>query len=231
MKSALLSIAQAALDRALRLDPQAGAILAPLTGKRIAVQIVGAVPVRLTVEFAHERILLREETVEKASEFGTAFRSEDGSAHAAGDADVRICGSASALAMLARGIDQLPSTAKVSVHGDIALLQKARAAVARLRPDFDEPLARLLGDELAYPVSRALREAASMARRTVREVGDDCKEFLGEESGLLAARDELQDFADEVDRLRDALARLDKRVLRVASALGPQPNDDAMKKR
>ena len=91
--------------------------------------------------------------------------------------------------------------------------------MARLRPDFDEPLARLLGDELAFPLSRALRRLASVARRTAHELGDDVQEFVAEESELLAARDDVQDFGDEVDRLRDALARLDKRVSRVAGSL------------
>jgi ubiquinone biosynthesis protein UbiJ len=200
----LLSMAQAALDRALALDPEAGAILAPLTGKRIAVQVLGAMPAQLTVEFCAERILL-----------------VNTPAQVTGDADVSICGSARALLMLARGNEQLPSTAQVSVHGELALLQQARSAVVRLRPDFDEPLARLFGDELAYPLSRGLRRLASMARRTASEFGADVQEFLSEESGLLVARDEVQDFGDEVDRLRDALERLDKRVLRAARKLEP----------
>jgi ubiquinone biosynthesis protein UbiJ len=123
--------------------------------------------------------------------------------------------------MLVRGGDDLPSSAQVSVHGDIELLQRARIAVARLRPDFDEPLARLLGDELAFPLSRAVRQLASVARRTARELGDDVREFVAQESELLAARDDVRDFGDEVDRLRDALERLDKRVSRVAGRLDP----------
>ncbi|MFT5175551.1 MAG: ubiquinone biosynthesis protein UbiJ [Gammaproteobacteria bacterium] len=59
----------------------------------------------------------------------------------------------------------------------------------------------------------------STARRTAGGLGEDVKEFLGEESALLAARDSVQDFSDEVDRMRDALARLDKRVARVAGHL------------
>lgn len=221
MAPGLLSFAQAALDRALRLDPEAGAILAPLTGKRIAVQIDGALPARWYVEFSHGRILLAQWADQAGGDAAPSARSANGPARVPCDADAGIRGSLSALAMLARGGDDLPSSAQVSVHGDIELLQQARIAVARLRPDFDEPLARLLGDELAFPLSRALRGLASVARRTARELGDDVQEFVAEESELLAARDDVQDFGDEVDRLRDALARLDKRVSRVASSLDP----------
>jgi ubiquinone biosynthesis protein UbiJ len=219
MSSGLLRLVQAALDRALRLDPEAGAILAPLTGKRIAVQIDGALPARWVVEFSHGRILLTQWAEQAGSDAEPRVQSGSESARVPDNADVSIRGSLSALAMLARGTDDLPSSVQVSVRGDIELLQRARIAVARLRPDFDEPLARALGDELAFPLSRALRGLASVARRTARELGDDVQEFLGEESELLAARDDVQDFGDEVDRLRDALARLDKRVSRVAGSL------------
>jgi len=221
MNPGLLSLAQAALDRALRLDPEAGAILAPLTGKRIAVQIDGALPATWTVEFSHGRILLAQWADQAGSDDAPSAQSASESARVPCDADAGVRGSLSALAMLVRGGDDLPSSAQVSVHGDIELLQRARIAVARLRPDFDEPLARLLGDELAFPLSRAVRQLASVARRTARELGDDVREFVAQESELLAARDDVRDFGDEVDRLRDALERLDKRVSRVAGRLDP----------
>ena len=58
-----------------------------------------------------------------------------------------------------------------------------------------------------------------MARRSARELGDDLKEYLAEESDLLAAPESVRSFSDEVDHLRDTVARLDKRILRVASSL------------
>jgi ubiquinone biosynthesis protein UbiJ len=218
----LLRLLQAALDRALALDPQADVILQALNGKRIDVHIEGAMPVELVVEFSHARILLGQRVARSSDDSPASHPAEPDFAHPSADeADVTISGSASALATLARGGTELPSTMRVKVQGDIALLQQARATVARLRPDFDEPLARLIGDELAYPVSGALRKLIATVGRTARELGDDAKEFLSDESGLLAANDTVQQFGDEVDRLRDALARLDKRVLRVASRLGP----------
>jgi ubiquinone biosynthesis protein UbiJ len=143
----------------------------------------------------------------------------DDSAQETSDADVNVCGSVSALAMLARGRDELPSSAQVTVHGDLEVLSQARSALVRIRPDFDEPLARLLGDEFAYPISRTVRRLLDVARRSGRELGENFAEYLGEESGLLATHDDVRSFVDEVDRLRDALERLDKRVLRVASEL------------
>ena len=212
-----LRLMQVALDRALRLDPQAAMILQPLAGKRIAVRIVGAAPTDLCVEFSNGRILLAQAAEQSGNE--RSAPQGCGSKGLPGDADVSIRGSASALAMLARGVDDLPSSAQVSVHGDLALLQQARVAVARLRPDFDEPLARLLGDEMAYPLSRAVRRLGAIARRSFRELDEDLKEYLGEESELLASREDVRNFGDEVDRLRDAVERLDKRALRVASRL------------
>ena len=219
MNARLLTIAQSALDRALALDPEADAILEPLSGKRVEVHVVGSVSMHLLVEFSAARILLEQAAGQVGDQDASTDAQYLGAARPRREADVSISGSVSALLLLARGANDLPSTMQVKVYGDIALLQKMRDALARLRPDFEEPLARVLGDELAYPLSGALRMFASTARRTAREFGADVKEFLGEESRLLAARDSVQDFSDEVDRMRDALARLDKRVSRVAGQL------------
>ena len=219
MIARLLSVAQVALDRALRLDAQADVVLAPLDNKRIAVQVTGAVPASFLVEFSQGRILLAAHDEGADKDPGSSERFASAATRAAGSADVSIRGSASALAKLVQGDGVLPSSAQVSVHGDIALLQQARSVVARLRPDLDEPLARLLGDELAFPLSQAARRLASMARRSARELGDDLKEYLAEESDLLAAPESVRSFSDEVDHLRDTVARLDKRILRVASSL------------
>ncbi len=211
MNRALRSMLQATVDRALLLDPQAGAILAPLHGKRIGVEITDPIALKLTIEFFNERVLL------------TSLASND-VAQDQSNVAVRVRGSASSLlrlagGRLAGGAQELPSSAQVSVQGDIALLQQVRTILSRLRLDFEEPLAKLLGDELAYPLSRAARKVAAASHRAVRELGDDVHEFLAQESQLLAGDDAVQDFGDEVDRLRDALARLDKRVSRVANKM------------
>jgi ubiquinone biosynthesis protein UbiJ len=164
------------------------------------------------VEFSRDRIFITPDDEPNGEEAG-AFE----------NVDVRITGSVTALAALLQGGDELPSTAEVRVYGDVAVLQQARSAAARLRPDFEEPVARVLGDELAYPLSRIVRGAAASARRTFQEVAEDAREFLGEESELLAARDSMSEFGDEVDRLRDSLARLEKRVSRVANTLDSAP--------
>jgi len=216
----MLKALQAVVNRALLLDPQVSTVLEPLVGKRIAVHITGAMPLKLHVEFSHERIFITQHD-EQASEALQAdvHGGPDARTRSCEDADVRITGSVTALAALLQGGGELPSTAQVRVYGDVALLQQARVAAAKLRPDFEEPIARLLGDEIAYPLSRVVRRVGASARRTVHELAEDVREFLGEESELLAAQDSVSEFGDEVDRLRDSLARLEKRVSRVADTL------------
>ncbi|MFT5446055.1 MAG: ubiquinone biosynthesis protein UbiJ [Gammaproteobacteria bacterium] len=214
----MLKVLQGVVNRALLLDPQVSTVLEPLAGKRIAVHITGAMPLKLLVEISHERIFITQDD-EQTDEALQPGVHRDPGVRRCEDADVRITGSLTALTALLQGADELPSTAQVRVYGDVALLQQARVAAARLRPDFEEPIARLLGDELAYPLSRVVRRVAASARRTIHELAEDAREFLGEESELLAAQDSMSEFGDEVDRLRDALARLEKRVSRVAGVL------------
>lgn len=216
----MLKVLQGVVNRALVLDPQVSMVLEPLAGKRIAVHTTGAMQLKLLIEFSHERIFITRDDEQLSEALQPDVHRDPGArARPCENADVRITGSVTALAALLQGADELPSTAQVRVHGDVALLQQARVAAARLRPDFEEPIARLLGDELAYPLSRVMRRVVSSARRTVHELAEDVREFLGEESELLAAKDSMSEFADEVDRLRDSLARLEKRVSRIAGAL------------
>lgn len=220
MNTFVLKAVQEVVNRALLLDPQVCSILEPLAGKRIAVHVTGAMSLKWLVEFSHDRIFITrdDETGDEGLPAQAHSRPSAGTA-AFENADVRITGTLTALAALLQNGGELPSTADVRVYGDVALLQQARSVVAKLRPDFEEPVARVLGDELTYPLSRIVRGVAASARRTLHEVVEDAREFLGEESELLAARDSMNEFGDEVDRLRDALARLEKRVSRVANTL------------
>ncbi len=198
MTPALLRLAEAAVNRALALDPERERVLSPLEGRRIGVVLEG--PVRFAFQVRVERGAVRL------------------LADAGGAADVEVSGTPPALLSLLARPEALPAAAGVAVRGDAGLLAEARRAAMRLEPDWDEPVARVLGDELGYPVARGLRQAADLFARTLRELGADAREYLREESGLLAAHEEVEVFAAGVDALRDRVERLDKRVTHLERA-------------
>lgn len=195
MSSPLHAMAQAACNRALALDPERERILAPLVGRRLGVQVVGFGLLDACVTFTPGGVSI------------TA-----GTQHA--DATVR--GTPPALLALLSG-DGLPASHAVEVTGDTGTLESVRDAFGQLRPDWHEPLSRLLGDELGHPLARGIEHAFALLARTARELRADTGEFLREESGLLVGADEIGEFGDQVDALREAVDRLEKRLLLIRS--------------
>ncbi len=197
MSSPLHVLAQAACNRALALDPERGQILEPLNGRRLGVQVTGAAALDACVTFNHDSVSVSRDRA---------------------DADATVSGPPDALLSLLAGGDALPATQGVQVQGDIGMLEAVRDAAARLQPDPHEPLSRLLGDELGHPVARGIEHVFTLAKRTARELHADTAEFLREESGLLAGSAQLEEFGTEVDNLRDAVERLEKRVSMIRPA-------------
>lgn len=193
-----LSMLQRAVNRALALDPELPRILGPLQGTRLAVEVTGAIPYCVMITLGRDAIALEPATVDA----GTGVSG----------AQVAVSGSPAALLALLGGDEQTPFGAGVTVRGDIGLLQRVSSAARRLRPDWEEPIARVFGDELGQPLSRGLRRMHATIGHVLRELHADAGEFLREESGLFAAAEEVDAFSAGVDELRDAVERLDKRL-------------------
>lgn len=109
---------------------------------------------------------------------------------------------------------------RVTIDGDVELAQQFGAIVGGLDIDWEEQLARLTGDVFAHEVGTAARKAGRWGRRSAEVLGQDLAEYLTEEAQLVPHRAEVEAFLDEVDRLRDDLARLEARAARLA------PKDD-----
>jgi ubiquinone biosynthesis protein UbiJ len=188
----LLPLLEGGVNRALALDPESDAMLAPLAGKRVVLEIRGVPGTEVEVQFDAGRVRLQ----------------PPGEA----PGDVRLSGTPVALLALLRQGEGLPAGTGVSVEGDVGLLAALSRALGRLRPDWEEPLSRILGDELGHPLARGIERVGRGVQRTVAALEADLAEFLREESGWLASSDRLREFADEVDAVRDAVERLEKRM-------------------
>lgn len=108
----------------------------------------------------------------------------------------------------------LMSKARLSGSADIA---ETLAFVFRhLEWDSEADLARLVGDIAARRLHRGGLAVVDGVRRATQRMGDNLSEYLGEEdNGLVAGRAPLQAFLGDVDRLRDDIARLEKRLERL----------------
>lgn len=117
--------------------------------------------------------------------------------------------------LLAKGSAELMREVRIEGNADFA---EALGFVFRnLRWDAEEDFARIFGDLAAHRMVGDGRRIAEQGRLAIDRAGDNLREFMIHEARLLAARDALPILSAELAALRDRLARLEKRVLRVAS--------------
>jgi ubiquinone biosynthesis protein UbiJ len=78
--------------------------------------------------------------------------------------------------------------------------------------DWEELLARNIGDIPAHGIGQFLRGRQQWIRHTSKQAGLDIGEYLQEEIGLLPSRFEIEDFMSDVDTLRTDADRLAARL-------------------
>lgn len=111
---------------------------------------------------------------------------------------------------LAAGDSRAWSEADVS--GDTDFAAAIHQLARNLRWDVEEDLSRVVGDIAAHRMARAGRALRQWAADTLEHTGRTLAEYWMHEQPLIAGRVELEHFNDAVDRLRDDVARLEKRI-------------------
>jgi ubiquinone biosynthesis protein UbiJ len=197
---ALLAVVEQALNRYLALDPEGAAAFAELEGQIIGIEMKGF-GTRVTVVPGDRRLQL----------FG-GYEAEP---------DCLIRGTLLALARM--GMAERKETqvikGEVEILGDTALAQAFNRALAGLDVDWEEQLARVIGDPFAHQVGNQARAAARWARKTSESLTANLQEYLQEEARLTPTRYELEAFLSRVDILRDDVERAEARIERLARAL------------
>lgn len=194
---ALLAVLEQTLNRYLALDPEGAAAFDALTGRIIAIEIKGF-GTRITII-----------PMERGLQLFGDYEAEP---------DCLIRGTPLGLArmgMAERKETQLLS-GEVDITGDTVLAQALSAAFARLEVDWEEQLARLIGDPFAHQVGNQMRAAAQWGQRTSASMTANLKEYLQEERRLTPTRYEVDAFLAQVDTLRDDVERVAARVERLA---------------
>ncbi|MEX0733013.1 MAG: SCP2 sterol-binding domain-containing protein [Steroidobacteraceae bacterium] len=98
------------------------------------------------------------------------------------------------------------------LHGDAEVAEGFRKLLAAARPDIEEELSRLTGDVAAHYLANFARDAVDFGRRARDTFAQNVAEYLTEESRDLPTRIEVEEFLADVDRLREAVDRLDARL-------------------
>ena len=130
-------------------------------------------------------------------------------------ADARLSGTAAGLTRLAAGSATGRLPPGVSLNGAVEVAEGFQQLLTLARPDFEALLSRAVGDALAHTIGTGLRRVGGWVRRSLTSLGLDASEYLRYEMDILPDRAEVTAFVDEVDRLRDDVARLAARVARL----------------
>lgn len=191
---------EAALNRALALDPDARADLAALDGRRVALHLASP-PLALQVRVAGTRLEVGPVPDDVAD---LAVRST-------------LAGLVAQLPDLL-GLGASRASAPVGalrIEGDADLARRLQRLAERFDPDWQRPFAAVFGDVIGVQVANAVGGALRHARDAAGALAVNTAEYVTEESRDVVPRAELDAFHDDVDTLRDDVERLAARVARL----------------
>ena len=201
LPASVLAGLEAALNRYLRLDPDAMARMAALQPRSIAIELT---PLQLTLYLV-------------PAENGVQLRSQLESAP-----DTVLRGTPLGVAQLGLGSQSGKAlfSGDVAIEGDVETGQAFKAILDEMDIDWEEQLSRLTGDIIAHQLGNTARRATGILRQARRTLERDLGEYLQEELRVLPTRIETENFSADVSRLGMDTDRLAARIRRLQAPHG-----------
>mgnify|MGYP003476745351 CR=1 FL=1 len=100
----------------------------------------------------------------------------------------------------------------VPIEGDSAFAQEISYLVRNLKWDVEEDLSKVVGDVAAHRTVNTAKSFTGWAKQSTENRAQNFKEYWTEEKPLVAKSIRLEEFAKQVDTLRDDVERLEKRI-------------------
>jgi ubiquinone biosynthesis protein UbiJ len=127
--------------------------------------------------------------------------------------EVVISGSLLSLAKLATpSATEAIRDGSVELHGDARVAQSFQQLLRYARPDIEEELSNIFGDATANSIGNFARRARDWGDNVRQTMHQNISEYLQEESRAVPSRGEVETFRNEVNRLRDDVARFEARL-------------------
>jgi len=183
-----------ALNAALAQDPETQAKLAAFDGRSIAIEI-SDLNKTIFVAIEQQKLMLSLNTELTA--------------------DLTITGQAITLAKLGSDPDSLFS-ADIDIHGDVQFAKQLRDLLEGFDFDWEQQLAKVTGDTLAYPIAHGIRQFHGWVKDSHQSMQLNIPEYLREESQILPDQSQIKDYLSEIDTLRADADRLAARIARLA---------------
>lgn len=199
VKSTLGRLLGGVLDRIVRLDPGFAEQLAPLQGRRLEFHLT-APPLAFAATWQDGRFQI-------------------GPVPQGGEGDLSLSASLGALlSQLLPGRETTATVGRMRISGDAELARRLQQLVQRYDPDVEGLFVSTFGEVLGVQLAQGLKQALGGLRNAGKAAARDGAQFLTEESRDLVARAELEAFCDDVDDLRDAVERLERKIQRRTGA-------------
>lgn len=195
--SLLLKPLEMALNHALRFDMESHEQLLRFAKRSIRIDITN-LNIAVIARFTDDQILL-----EMAEE------------HVA---DLMIKADSFALLKLLQQPDSLFSN-QIQILGDVQFAKQLQDWQQHFDFDWEQQLARLTGDTLAYPLAQSLRRGFDWLKYNRSEFEQSVAEYLREESHYLPDKSQTTRFMQNVDLLRADTDRLEARIKRLQNII------------
>jgi len=195
--SLFLKPLEIALNHTLRFDMESHEKLQRFASRSIRIDITN-LNIAVIARFTDDRILL--ETAEE---------------HVA---DLMIKADSFALLKLVQQPDSLFSN-QIQIRGDVQFAKQLQDWQQHFDFDWEQQLARVTGDTLAYPLAQSLRRGFDWLNYNRSEFEQSLAEYLREESQYLPDKSQTQRFMQNVDLLRADTERLEARIKRLQNLI------------
>ncbi|MBO6850121.1 MAG: SCP2 sterol-binding domain-containing protein [Marinobacter sp.] len=202
--SATTAVIEAALNRALELDPAGRkALLGALTGP-VQFSLTAPLPLTFTLFPCGERVQVSSQPADNPA--------------------LALAGKPMAFAALASGDDQVFKLGRIEVTGDTALAHQFQRALNQLQPDWEAALANHLGDVPAHFLGQRIHGAVKWSHQAFAALNANIEEYVHEESRALPGRRELEATFEDIDQLSLRTERLAARLAQLQHDTAPTPD-------
>lgn len=179
-----------ALANAIKYDPDSQKKLKSMAGKVVDVVIMPLAQ--------HLPLAIHEDRIEVLSEVPD-------------EVHTTITGKPTALFAMSQS-QHIPGLDSVSINGDATAGQFIADFLKQLKPDWEEAICDVFGDEAGYRISETLKTAKQIGSNFLGAFLNSSKEYLLHENQELVRPDEMEQFLDEVDDLKSDVARLEHKL-------------------
>jgi ubiquinone biosynthesis protein UbiJ len=179
------------INNTLQLDQESLDKLAPLAGKVLAIELTG---INQTV-YAYMQV--------DALRLSFSY---------SGEPHTTLIGTPLAFMRFLMQKSNNTINSDIKINGDPHFAQQLQMILTGLSIDWEEQLSKFIGDNAAHQMGRFGKGLQEWLKDTRAALRTDTKEYLQQETQQLPERHEINNFLNEVDKLRNDVERLAVRI-------------------